>query len=136
MIENTNFWQGYTAMEVLEGLAAIKKEIGKEEVRESIIRVGLDPDNKKTVDKYSLGMRQRLSIAQAIMEKTDIILLDEPTNALDKSGVQQMYDILEEEKNRGALIVVASHNENDIMKCNEMITMSRGRIECIEELLA
>lgn len=136
MIENTNFWQGYTAMEVLEGLAAIKKEIGKEEVRESIIRVGLDPDNKKTVDKYSLGMRQRLSIAQAIMEKPDIILLDEPTNALDKSGVQQMYDILEEEKNRGALIVVASHNENDIMKCNEMITMSRGRIECIEELLA
>ena len=76
--------------------------------------MGLDPDDKRTYRKYSLGMKQRLAIAQAIMEKPDVILLDEPTNSLDEDGVALIRSLILEEKQRGALILLASHNKEDI----------------------
>lgn len=101
IIENPGFWSNYTGKEVLKSLAAIKGIIGETEIDTSLIRVGLDPKEKKVVKKYSLGMKQRLGLAQAIMETPEIILLDEPTNALDKKGVELARTIIQEEAARG-----------------------------------
>ena len=93
-------------------------------------RVGLDPDDKRTVRKYSLGMKQKIVIAQAIMEKPDILLLDEPTNALDTAGVELVRNIIMEEKRRGAIIVLASHNKTDIeLLADEIIYIENGKIK-------
>ena len=94
IIETPGFLSGYTAFQNLEYLAGIKHVIGKEEILEAIKRVGLDPTSRKKVGKYSLGMRQRLGIAQAIMEKPEVILLDEPRNGLDKKGIEQVKEKL------------------------------------------
>lgn len=89
VIENPEFWDGYTGFENLKMLASIKKKIKNQAIKDTLERVGLDPSDKKTVKKYSLGMKQKLGIAQAIMERPDIILLDEPTNALDKKKYRE-----------------------------------------------
>ena len=99
VIESAGFWPYYTGLENLKILASIKNTISDEEIRRAIERVGLDPDDKRTYAKYSLGMKQRLGIAQAVMEKPDLILLDEPTNALDENGVKQVRTIIDEETN-------------------------------------
>lgn len=114
IIESPGFWDHYTGFENLKVLSSIKNIIGDEDIRKSLKRVGLDPDDRRIYKKYSLGMKQRLAIAQAIMERPDIIILDEPTNSLDENGVQLVREILIEEKNRGALILIASHNKDDI----------------------
>lgn len=114
IIESPGFWDHYTGFENLKVLSSIKDIIGDEDIRKSIKRVGLDPDDRRIYKKYSLGMKQRLAIAQAIMERPDIIILDEPTNSLDENGVQLVREILIEEKKRGALILIASHNKDDI----------------------
>ncbi|ADL69760.1 ATP-binding cassette domain-containing protein [Thermoanaerobacterium saccharolyticum] len=114
IIESPGFWDHYTGFENLKVLSSIKNIIGDEDIRKSIKRVGLDPDDRRIYKKYSLGMKQRLAIAQAIMERPDIIILDEPTNSLDENGVQLVREILIEEKKRGALILIASHNKDDI----------------------
>ncbi|MFU0782774.1 MAG: ABC-type multidrug transport system, ATPase component [Thermoanaerobacterium thermosaccharolyticum] len=114
IIESPGFWDHYTGFENLKVLSSIKNIIGDEDIRKSIKRVGLDPDDRRIYKKYSLGMKQRLAIAQAIMERPDIIILDEPTNSLDENGVQLVREILLEEKKRGALILIASHNKDDI----------------------
>ena len=114
IIENTGMYPEYTGFTNLKILAGIKKIIGKEKIKETLNRVGLLPDDKRTVRKYSLGMKQRLAIAQAIMEKPDIIMLDEPTNGLDEKGVQLIREIIAQEKERGALILLASHSAEDI----------------------
>ncbi len=118
------------AQENLRLLTQINSSLSLEEIDEVIKRVGLDPNNKKKVKSYSLGMNQRLNIAQAIMEKPDVIILDEPTNGLDKYGVELIRDILQEEKNRGALIILTSHNADDIdILADEKIKINNGRIE-------
>lgn len=133
LIETPGFWPAYTGFENLKTLAGIKKMIGDSEIRAAIQRVGLDPGNRNTYKKYSLGMKQRLGIAQAIMEKPDLIVLDEPTNALDEDGVQLIRSILLEEKQRGATILIASHNSDDIdLLADQKYSMSSGRLSPFE----
>lgn len=128
LIENPNFWNNYTAKEVLYSLAVINKKIGIQEIDKALKRVDLDPDDKRTIRKYSLGMKKRLGIAQAIMEEPQILLLDEPSNALDKKGVEMVRAIIQEEKERGALIILASHQQEDLEICDVVIEIEDGRI--------
>ena len=129
IIESIGFWDEYTGFENLYLLSRIKKIIGKKEIMETLTRVGLNPKDKRTYKKYSLGMKQRLGIAEAIMEKPELLVLDEPTNALDDEGVETVRNILFEEKERGATILIASHNKEDIsILCDRIFKMSEGRL--------
>lgn len=128
LIETPDFWKNYSGLEVLKLLANIRGIIGETEIKEAMLRVGLDAEDKRTVKKYSLGMRQKLGIAQAIMEKPSIILLDEPTNALDKESVERIRKIMKEEASRGAIVIVASHNPMDLEVCDKIIELDGGSI--------
>ncbi len=110
LIENPAFLPNYTGYENLELLAQIRGKIGADEICQSLLEVGLDPHDPRRYRKYSLGMKQRLGIAPAIMEKPDLLIVDEPTNALDDSGVEQICTILRRERERGALVVIACHD--------------------------
>lgn len=110
LLENPAFLDSYTGFENLEMLASIKNIITREEIYEAITSVGLDPLDKRKYKKFSLGMKQRLGIAAAIMEKPDILILDEPTNSLDSSGVSLVKTILAKERERGAIIILACHD--------------------------
>lgn len=114
IIETPGFIPNLSGYKNLKILAALKGRIGKLEIRETLQRVGLDPDMKKPVSKYSLGMRQRLGIAQAIMEDPDVLVLDEPFNGLDRYGVVEIRALLKELKAAGKSILLASHNAQDI----------------------
>ena len=114
VLENVGLNPELTGMQNLQYFARLSGKAGPEDMRTALVRVGLDPDDKRTYRKYSLGMKQRLAIAQAIMEKPDVILLDEPTNSLDEDGVALIRSLILEEKQRGALILLASHNKEDI----------------------
>lgn len=110
-------------------LAAINHRIGKREIEDAIRRVGLDPSSRKPVGKYSLGMRQRLGIAQAIMENPDVLVLDEPMNGLDEEGVEDIRRLLLELKGEGKTILIASHNREDIeILCDQVYRMKRGEM--------
>lgn len=128
IIENMELLPNMNAFDNLKVLAAIKKTASDEDIQNAIERVGLHTDKK--VKKYSLGMRQRLNIAQAVFEKPDILLLDEPTNALDEQGTELIYRLLEEEKERGACIILATHNKSDFSSiCDQVLKVSGGRME-------
>lgn len=114
IIETPGFLPNLSGYRNLKILADLKAKIGKQEIRESLKRVGLDPYLRKNVSKYSLGMRQRLGIAQAIMENPDVLILDEPFNGLDRTGAAQMRELLKELKSQGKSILLASHNAQDI----------------------
>ena len=114
MLEIVGLYSNMTGMQNLRYLASLKNKIQDKEIRRALERVGLDPDDRRKYQKYSLGMKQRLAIAQAIMEKPDVIMLDEPTNSLDAKGVEEIRRLILEEKERGALILLASHNQEDI----------------------
>ena len=103
VLEHAGLYPNKTGVENLLYLAQLKGVIGKREVEEAIQRVGLDPADKRVFGKYSMGMKQRLVIAQAIMEKPDVIMLDEPTNGLDEAGIKEIRKLIEQEKERGAL---------------------------------
>ena len=109
LIENPAFIGNYTGFKNLQVLASIQKRIGDDRIREVLEEVGLEPDDKRTYRKYSLGMKQRLGIAAAVMEYPDIIILDEPINALDESGAMQVREILRKAKERGAIIIPVSY---------------------------
>lgn len=127
IIETPRFLPWQSGMDCLLDLASLRKRIGKEEVRNALVMVGLDPDSKKKVGKYSLGMRQRLGIAQAIMENPDLLVLDEPMNGLDKQGVQDMRKLFLELKEQGKTILIASHNREDIdLLCDVVYEMEAG----------
>ena len=129
IIENPGFLGGYTGFKNLEYLASIRNVIGAEEIRESMERVGLDPSSNKKVGKYSLGMKQRLGIAQAIMENPEILILDEPMNSLDNRGVEDIRGILMRLKDEGKTIILASHNKEDIeILCDEVYEMDQGKL--------
>lgn len=129
IIENPGFLSHYSGYKNLEYLASIRKLIGEEQIRASMERVGLDPDSKKKVGKYSLGMRQRLGIAQAIMENPDILILDEPMNGLDNQGVKDVRRILLDLKEEGKTVILASHHKEDIeILCDQVYEMDHGRI--------
>lgn len=129
VLENAGLYPNMTGMENLTYLASMKKSIGQEEIRHAIERVGLDPNDKRVYGKYSLGMKQRLAIAQAIMEKPDVIMLDEPTNSLDDDGVSEIRNIILEEKKRGAIVLLASHNKEDMrILADKIYKIESGRI--------
>ncbi len=126
IIETPGFIPNLTGYQNLKILASLKGRIGKQEMNETLKRVGLNPKMKKPVAKYSLGMRQRLGIAQAIMENPDVLVLDEPFNGLDKAGVEHMRNLILELKAQGKSILLASHNALDIEAlCDEVKEMGR-----------
>lgn len=130
LIETPQFWNNYTAFENLKSLSLIRKIINDEDIINTLSRVGLDPNSKEKVKNFSLGMKQKLGIAQAIMEKPDLLILDEPTNALDEESIDNIRKILIEEKNRGAIILIASHNKDDInLLCDKKFKIVKGKIE-------
>ena len=127
VIENMNLLPQYNAFDNLKILGKIKKTATDEDIKTALERVGLKSDLK--VKKFSLGMKQRLSIAQAVFEKQKIILLDEPTNALDNDGVQLIYKLLKEEKERGALVVITTHHKEDLEEiCDVVLEMTEGEM--------
>ncbi len=129
IIETPGFIPYYSGYMNLKLLADLKGRIGKEEIRESMERVGLDPDLRRHVRKYSLGMRQRLGIAQAIMEDPDILLLDEPFNGLDSDGVREMHDYFLSLKEEGKTMILVSHSTEDIdLLCDHVVHIEKGRI--------
>lgn len=127
LIESVGFWPYNTGFQNLETLASIKNRISKNDIEISMKRVGLDPNDKRTYSKFSLGMKQRLGIAQAIMEKPQLIILDEPTNAIDEEGVTIIRDVIKKENERGATILISSHNTEDLtLLCNRFFKMNNG----------
>ena len=114
LIENPSFISNYTGFKNLKILASIQNRISDDEIREAIREVGLDPDDKRTFKKYSLGMKQRLGIAAAIMERPDIVILDEPINALDEAGAGLIKGLLDELKANGSLIIIACHDTEEL----------------------
>ena len=134
IIENAGLFNEFTGFMNLKILADIKKLISDNEIRQALSDMGLDPNDKRIVRKYSLGMKQRLMIAQALMERPDIIMLDEPTNALDESGVDLVRKLILREKKRGALILLASHNKEDIsILADKVFNMENGKIISMED---
>ena len=127
IIETPGFLPGYSARQNLQFLAGIRRKTGKKEIDEAIRKVGLDPEAKKHVGKYSLGMRQRLGIAQAIMENPQLIILDEPFNGLDKRGVEEVCLLLRELRKKGKTIIMAAHNMPDMDGlCDTICEMDAG----------
>ena len=130
IIEKPEFFNDLTGMENLEMLAKLKGKIGKDEMIDAMNRVQLDPNNEKKVKEYSLGMRQRLGIAQAIMEDPEVLILDEVTNALDEEGIKMVYEVLNEEKKKGKIIIISSHNRIDIdTLCDEIYLVKNQSIQ-------
>lgn len=129
LIENPAFLDSYSGFQNLKLLASIKGKINDEEIKEALRAVELNPDDKKKYRKYSLGMKQRLGIAAAFMEHPDIIILDEPTNALDSDGVQMVKQILQNEKERGALILISCHDLDILKELSDVIyLMNVGKL--------
>ncbi len=129
IIETPGFIPYYSGYKNLKLLAGLNNKIGKNEVREAMQKVGLDPDLKRHVKKYSLGMRQRLGLAQAIMENPKILVLDEPFNGLDKDGVKEMREYLLSYKEQGKTILICSHSAEDIsVLCETVHEMDKGAL--------
>ena len=129
IIETPGFIASDSGFTNLKHLADIRKRIDNNRIRESMESVGLDPDNKKAVKKYSLGMRQRLGLAQAIMENPILLVLDEPMNGLDNEGVEDMRRYLLQWKAEGKTILLASHNKEDIqLLCDTVYEMNKGEL--------
>lgn len=129
LLENVSLYPELTGYENLDYLAKFNHKIDKAGIIEALQRVGLDPADKRKYGKYSLGMKQRLALAQAVMERPDILMLDEPTNALDQDSVKLIRGMIKSEKDRGAIVLLASHNKEDIqLLCDHTFTMDGGVI--------
>lgn len=127
IIEAPGFLPHLSGFRNLSILASVNKKIDKSRIKETIRLVGLDPDMKKPVGKYSLGMRQRLGIAQAIMEDPELLILDEPFNGLDKNGVAEMRELVKSLAEKGKTIILSSHNPADIdALCDTVCEMDGG----------
>ena len=130
IIETPGFIPYYSGYKNLKLLAGLRNKIGKEEIIQAMERTGLDPKLKRHVKKYSLGMRQRLGLAQAIMEDPDILILDEPMNGLDKDGVEDMRRYLIDLREQGKTILIASHSSEDIsVLCDSVYEMEKGSLQ-------
>lgn len=129
IIETPGFLPNYSAIGNLMLLAKIRNRVTKKEISGVIEKVGLDPDSRKHVGKFSMGMKQRLGIAQAIMENPSLLVLDEPFNGLDIAGVQDMRKLLLELKSQGKTILIASHSAEDIQfLCDTVHRMDQGEL--------
>lgn len=132
IIETPNFIPYYSGFKNLKLLADLNNKISNEDIKKSMEQVGLNPNLKLHIRKYSFSMRQRLGLAQAIMENPHILILDEPTNALDKDGVADIRTYLKELKEEGKTIVIASHSTEDIdTLCDTVHEMDKGIISFI-----
>ncbi|NLJ41373.1 MAG: ABC transporter ATP-binding protein [Clostridiales bacterium] len=132
IIETPGFLPYASGMKNLQILASLNRKVNNNQIAKTIKRVGLDPKIKKPVSKYSLGMRQRLGIAQAIMEDPRILILDEPFNGLDKHGVEDMRGLIKELKERKKTILLASHNQGDIDElCDTVCEMDSGILQVL-----
>ena len=130
LIENSAFLPGYTGIENLKLIASIRGTTNIMRIRNTLVRVGLNPDDTRKFRKYSLGMKQRLGIAAAIMETPDLILLDEPTNALDEDGILQICSLLLQERERGALIILACHDAAILRDLADIVySISNGTVK-------
>lgn len=133
IIESPGFLPHLSGYENLRRLAQLNGRIGENEIREAIARVGLDPFSKKKVGHYSLGMRERLGIAQAMMEKPRLMILDEPFNGLDKRGAQDVYELFDELRGKGTTILLAAHNVMEIeWLCDTVCEMDAGKLTRIK----
>ena len=129
MIEKPGFLASYSGYQNLKMLASIKNEVGEEEILRALQRVGLEDDMHKKFRKYSLGMKQKLGIAAAIFENPDIVILDEPANALDEKSEERLWNIVKEEKERGALVIISCHTSEILENISdEIFRMDRGKI--------
>ena len=132
IIESPGFIPYYSGYKNLKLLADLRGKISRDDIRKTMEQVGLEPDLKRHVRKYSLGMRQRLGLAQAIMENPDLLVLDEPMNGLDKDGVADMRQYLLDLKEQGKTILIASHSAEDIeVLCDTVYEMDKGKMEKI-----
>lgn len=135
LLETPAFIDSFTGVQNLRMISSIKKRVSDKDIRNCIIRVGLNPDDKKKYRKYSLGMKQRLGIAGAILEKPDIVILDEPTNALDVDGIKVVKEIIREQKNRNAIVIIASHDAELINELADMVyTMTEGYLSSSQDI--
>lgn len=133
IIETPGFLSYYSGFKNLKMLAGLKNLISDKEIKDTMLSVGLDPEMKRSVSKYSLGMRQRLGLAQAIMENPSLLILDEPFNGLDKDGVNDMRKYLLSYKKQGKTIIIASHSSEDIaVLCDSVYEMDKGVLEKIK----
>lgn len=134
IIETPGFLPQYSAMRNLELLASLRRRANRAKVAQTIRRVGLDPESRKPVSKFSLGMRQRLGIAQAILEDPRLLILDEPMNGLDKHGVAEIRQLLKELRGEGKTILLASHNAADIDElCDTVCEVDAGVLRMVRE---
>ena len=132
VLEHVRMYPNLTGVENLRYLAGLTGRAGVSDIRTALERVGLDPDDKRTYRKYSLGMKQRLAIAQAIMAHPDVLMLDEPTNGLDDDGVRKIRDLILAEKARGAIVLLASHNQEDIrILSDHLFRIEQGKLEVV-----
>ncbi|MCL2747260.1 MAG: ATP-binding cassette domain-containing protein [Oscillospiraceae bacterium] len=132
IIEEPAYLRNFSGYRNLEFLYRIRNKKDKNKLQETMKEVGLEPLSKKRVGKYSLGMRQRLALAQATMENQEILIMDEPMNGLDKDGVADMRRFFEDLKKQGKLILLASHNKDDIdILCDEVFEMDKGELSPI-----
>lgn len=136
IIETPGFLTNFSGRKNLEILAQLRGKITGSDITRVLRQVGLDPEMKKPVSKYSLGMRQRLGIAQAIMEDPELLILDEPFNGLDHHGVEEIRKILLEQKKQGKTILLASHNQEDIrILCDRVFEMDGGVMRGVQKIL-
>lgn len=134
LIENPAFLDNYSGFANLKLLASIQNKIDDKQIYKTLERVGLEPDSRKKYKKYSLGMKQKLGIAGAVMEKPEFLILDEPANALDKEGIERLKKIVQEEKERGALIILSCHDSALLEAMADVIySMENGRLLKQEE---
>ena len=129
LLESPAFLEYESGAANLELLGSIKGNVAHDDIERTMLRVGLDPKLRRVYGKYSLGMKQRLGIAAALMERPDLIVLDEPTNALDESGVEMLAQIVDEERERGAALLLSSHDGIFLRSiCTSVYTVASGTL--------
>ena len=134
LLENPGFINEYSGVKNLKTLAAIQNKVGYEEICEALVKVGLDPSDNKKFKKYSLGMKQKLGIGGAIFENPELVILDEPTNALDEKSIVSFKEIIKELKARHALVIISCHDTEDLQELSDTIfTMENGSITAMEK---
>ena len=134
IIETPGFLPNISGFKNLQLLASLKKKASDAVIRDAIMKVGLDPYMKKPVGKYSLGMRQRLGLAQALMEDPQLLILDEPLNGLDKHGAAHIRELIKSLRDEGKTVLLASHNQMDIDElCDTVCEMDGGVMTMVRE---
>lgn len=133
IIESPGFLPNETGLSNLVLLANMSGRASRQDARQAMLQLGLNPDEKKPVGKYSLGQRQRLGFAQALMENPNVLILDEPFNAMDSASMEHVHDLLQQFKQKGKLIILASHSAADIEKaCDIIYAMDSGRLQAVQ----